>query len=322
MNGAVLITGGLGYVGGRIAKTLISSDSYSEVRLGIRDTGVDFPKEISGCSRTLLNLDDNDSLNNACAGIESIIHLAALNENDSFSNPELALITNGVGSLRLLKAAECASVKRFIYFSTAHVYGAPLIGKISEATIPRPVHPYAITHRTAEDFVLSSRDRGAFNGIVVRLSNSFGAPLTPNVNRWTLLVNDLCRQAVETGSLELSSPGIQERDFITLSDVGNAVDHLLDLSYDVCGDGIFNLGGNNSFKIIEMANRISDRCDVVLGFKPSVIRPQPRDSQYSYSLDYRIDKLLDTGFILKNDIDAEIDETLLFCKQTFGRELS
>jgi len=73
--------------------------------------------------------------------------------------------------------------------------------------VPRPVHPYAITHHAAEDFVLAAHDEKRLMGYVIRLSNGFGAPAHAGVDRWTLLVNDLCRQAVQTRQLILRSAG-------------------------------------------------------------------------------------------------------------------
>ena len=76
----------------------------------------------------------------------------------------------------------------------------------------------------------------------------------------TLLVNDLCRQAVQTGKLVMRSSGLQQRDFITLTDVGRAVRHLLELPPADCGDGLFNLGGDNSISVWDMVQRVSLRC--------------------------------------------------------------
>ncbi|HWR73336.1 MAG TPA: SDR family oxidoreductase, partial [Nitrospirota bacterium] len=264
------------------------------------------------------DMTDVRSLDIACREVETVIHLAAMNEIDSAANPEQALLINGLGTLKLLQAAERAGVKRFIYFSTAHIYGAPLTGTITEKTLPRPVHPYAITHRVAEDFVLSAHDAGNMTGIVLRLSNAFGEPATPDINRWTLIGNDLCRQAVTTGSLVLRSSGVQQRDFIPLDDVSAAVIHLLDLPADECGDGIFNLGSGQSYSIMEFAERVQSRCTSMLGFTPPIKRPQPDPTERAEPLNYRSDKLKATGYAPGNGFDDEIDRTVRFCRETFG----
>ena len=225
---------------------------------------------------------------------------------------------NGLGTLKLLQAAQRAGVERFIYLSTAHVYGAPLAGTITERSVPRPTHPYAITHRVAEDFVLAAHAQRALTGIVLRMSNSFGAPAHAGIDRWELIVNDLCRQAVAQKRLVLRSSGLQRRDFITLGDAGRAVDHVLHQPAAACGDGLFNLGGECTQSALELAERIAERCAITLGFQPAIQRPQPAANEIGNTLDYRIDKLKQTGFAPRGGMDAEIDATLRLCQETFG----
>lgn len=316
MSDKVLITGGLGYIGGRISKFLAKQGDFF-LSLGTRQAGCARPDWLRRGDIIQHDLMSADSLTFACKGVKYIIHLAALNEIDSAANPEQALLINGYGTLKLLRAAENAGVERFIYFSTAHVYSAPLQGVITEKIVPKPVHPYAISHKTAEDFVLAAHAQKVVIGIVLRLSNSFGAPMNPSVNRWTLLVNDLCRQAVTTRKLVLKSSGSQKRDFIPISDVERAVYHFLNLSVDKCGDGLFNLGGELTLRIIDMARLIAERCHETLGFKPEIVSQKNSEPEISHSLDYRIDKIKCTGFELKGNTNAEIDSTLLFCRDMF-----
>ncbi len=318
MNDIVLITGGLGYVGGRVTKYLLDNTDY-KLRITTRQIAPQVPDWLKNSQIIQADLLSEHDLKSACTGARYIIHLAALNEIESCANPELALTINGLGSLNLLREAEKSGVERFIYFSTAHIYGTPLQGVITEKTLPRPVHPYAITHRTAEDFVLAAHERKALIGIVLRLSNSFGAPIRPDVNRWTLLVNDLCRQAITSGKIVLHSSGLQKRDFITLTDVSRATSHFLTLPVDKCGDGLFNLGGENSLRIIDMVALISERCDKILGFKPEIIRPVPDPEEMNFEFGYSIEKLKTTGFKLAKDVTEEIDATLLFCQKEFKK---
>lgn len=317
MKTTVLLTGGTGYVGGRIARRLMCRDDV-KLLIGARQKGGLMSSWLDNDMVVPLEITSNKSLETACSGVDCVVHLAALNEIDSAADPEQALLINGLGTLKLLQASEKAGVRRFIYFSTAHVYGSPLSGVITEKTLARPVHPYAITHRIAEDFVLASHDRKLLTGIVIRLSNSFGAPADRQVKRWTLLINDLCRQVVETGCLTLSSSGMQRRDFIPLEDVAGAVEHLLFLHRDLCGDGLFNLGGASSLRVIDVAERVAGRCQDVLGFLPEIRRPQPGGSDVCAALEFNIDKLMATGFSLSGNMDQEIDSTLLFCQQVFG----
>ena len=312
----VLITGGLGYVGGRIARHL-ASDPRQYLRLTSRRADTLKPDWLNNGEIVQWDIaQDNGAI---CTGVDTVIHLAALNEIDCAQDARAALEVNGMGTLRLLQAAQAAGVRRFIYFSTAHVYGAPLVGSISEQTVPRPIHPYAITHKVAEDFVLAARDQGKIDGIVLRLSNGFGAPIAAEVNRWTLLVNDLCRQAVTTGKLVLRSNGLQQRDFITLQDAARCVAHVMALPKSGYGDGLFNLGGECSRSIYEMTQLVAVRCQAVLGFTPLIERVEPQPGDQSPTLDYSIAKLKAMGFSLQGRFEDEIDATLSLCQKAFGK---
>jgi UDP-glucose 4-epimerase len=318
MTHKVLITGGRGYVGGRVVQFL--AESGFSLRVGSHRVGLPTPIWLKGAEQINLDLLTDKDLEAACRGVREVVHLAAVNEIVCAQAPEQALLVNGLGTLKLLSAALQAGVRRFIYFSTAHVYGAPLAGVITEETLPRPLHPYAITHRVAEDFVLAAHRQRAIQGVVLRLSNGFGPPAEAHVDRWTLLVNDLCRQAVTSGKLTLRSSGLQWRNFIPLSDVARAVKHVLELPDDLLGDGLFNLGGNGALRVIDLANRIAGRCSQVLNLTAPIIRPAPEPREASEPLDYRLDRLESTGFRLTGNMDEEIDGTLRFCRQAWGEK--
>lgn len=316
MSKRILITGGVGYVGGRIAQHL-AADPDLDLRLTSRRAAPDKPAWLG--NGEIVQWDIAADSGGICFGVDTVIHLAALNEIDCTQDPFAALEVNGMGTLRLLQAAQDAGVRRFIYFSTAHIYGAPLVGSISEQTVPRPIHPYAISHKVAEDFVLAACDQVKIEGIVLRLSNGFGAPVAAEVNRWTLIVNDLCRQAVTTGKLVLRSNGLQQRDFITLQDTARCAAHFIALPTANCSDGLFNLGGECSCSIYEITQLVAARCQVILGFTPPIERVEPQPEEQGVALDYSIAKLKSTGFSLLNRFEEEIDSTLSLCQKAFGK---
>lgn len=309
----ILVTGAFGYVGGRVSRYLAEQDYC--MRLGSRDASRHAPHWLGSGELATMDFDSDASLEAACRGVDCIVHLANTNEAVSRTDPELALRVNGGGTIKLLRAAAEAGVKRLIYISTAHIYGAPLQGVITEETLPRPRHPYAITHRTAEDFVLAGTQ---VHGVVLRLSNSFGAPELGA--DWALLVNDLCRQAVTQKKMVLRSSGLQRRDFVPLGDVARAIEHVIELPQERCGDGLFNLGGESPLRVLDMVERIAERCAAVLGFRPEIQRPAPAAGEGEWLLDYRMDKLKATGFSLHTSIDEELDATLEYCRRTYGAD--
>jgi UDP-glucose 4-epimerase len=309
----VLVTGARGYVGGRLVAHLREEGNY-RVRTGSR---VVLPGA-QGEAAPIGELSDDTQLEKACEGAACVVHLAALNEIDSEREPERAIDVNVTGTLRLARAAKRMGVRRFVYISTAHVYGAPLAGRIDETTVTWPVHPYAITHRAAEDFVFAECVGSQVEAVVLRLSNAVGAPADPAVQRWSLLVNDLCRQVVTTGRIVLRSAGLAQRDFIAMSDACRAVSHFLELPTERLPAGPLNLGGGRSWRIIDVVELVADRCAALLAFRPVIDRPTPSAAESAPKLDYRIDRLLATGFELRGDLSQEIDATLQLCVEAFS----
>ncbi len=307
----VLITGGFGCVGGRLAQQLTHTGKW-QVVLGTRRL-VRAPDWLPTAVVVETRWQSDEALRSVCAGMDAVVHLAGMNALDCAADPVEALDFNGLGTARLLRAAAAERVRRFVHVSTAHVYGSPLQGCITEHSATAALHPYATSHRAGEDAVLYMQQRRAIQGIVMRMSNSFGPPAHERANCWMLLVNDLCRQAIDTGQMVLQSAGTQRRDFITLTDACRVMAHLLDIESGLLGDGLFNVGGAWAPTVIEMTERIAARCHDVCGFQPRVIRPSVVAGDVGPDIDYRIDRLLRTGFELLADVDSEIVKTLKFC---------
>jgi UDP-glucose 4-epimerase len=252
------------------------------------------------------------SLEMACAQASHIVHLASPNERQAQADP-LGAIEGTIGvTVRLLEAAVAAGVQRVVYLSTAHVYGAPLVGDISEDHPTRPVHPYAITHRAAEDFTLATSQRG-IEPVVIRLSNGVGAPIASDVDRWSLIANDACSQLSRTGRVTLHSSGLQLRDFIPLADACRAIVHLLSLPRTRLGDGVFNVGAGRSMRVRDLVELVGDRFEKLTHRRPVLDIPSPDPGESHEPLHYRIEKLLATGFEPAARLEDEIDATLRVC---------
>jgi UDP-glucose 4-epimerase len=307
----ILITGGTGYVGGRLARRLspehevyISSrrkQDKEELRLYGNVTLVDH--------KNLMEME-------TFPAVDVVIHLAALNELDSVKYPSEAIRVNVDETRIILENSITRSVNRFIYFSTAHVYGSAVTGRISETTIPQPTHPYSITHLAAEEYVVAASKQNRINGIVLRLSNSFGAPVSAHVNRWTLVANDLCRQAVEKGKMMLSSNGCQWRDFICLTDVEDILASMVERKYPL-KQIIYNLGSGLPLRVIDLARVIEKLCITVLKKNIPVKLPEHAKETEEPKPDFSIDRLLEDGFRINNDVTLELEKLLQFCADHF-----
>jgi UDP-glucose 4-epimerase len=310
----ILITGGFGFIGGWLAQHLQQAGHI--VLLGSRYAvaPVDWLPQAE-----LVHTDwsNGSSLEQICKGVDVVIHAAGMNAGDCAADPVAAMECNGLFTARLVLAATTAKVKRFIYLSTAHVYASPLVGSITEETCPRNLHPYATSHLAGENAVLSANERCEIEGIVLRLSNAYGAPVHKNVNCWMLLVNDLCRQAVESGKMVLKTNGLQRRDFIAMSEVCHIIGHISTCSFNFSENPIINIGSGTSTSVLEMGQLIQQRCAAILHFKPTLDRTKMGENEQYEMLEYRSNGLVKIGLSAISDKGFEIDNLLRFCQTAF-----
>lgn len=111
----ILVTGATGKVGSRFVPRLIAK-GY-EVTILVRDAA----KALPGAKVVVGDLYDPNTLPPAVAGMDAVIHLAALFR--TFTDNEGIVKTNHTGTVALAQAAIAAGVKRFVFVSTSNVYG-------------------------------------------------------------------------------------------------------------------------------------------------------------------------------------------------------
>ncbi len=304
----IIISGGLGYIGGRLSK-YFAEQGHTVIALSRKAAFlpvVDWPANLQ-----VLHPSDLISDSRKLKGFDVFIHLAALNENDCAKYPAKAIEVNITETLQWLDNSWKAGVTKFIYFSTAHVYAKPLTGYFDEQTLTKPIHPYAITHKCAEDYVLAYATEKGMENLAIRLTNAFGGPAFPTADRWTLLVNDLCRMAVAEGKMTLLSDGLQMRDFICLEDVCAATAHLIGGS-TIDKELLYNMSSGKSVTILDMALLINKNAEEFLGRPIDLLRKMPSENLKTVSHQISNKRLLSTGFIFNNRIDTEIKSTLKY----------
>jgi UDP-glucose 4-epimerase len=315
----VLITGGFGYIGGRLAGHL--QNAGHQIILGSRGSRSS-PAWLPKAEVVRTDWNDGRSLERICTGVDVVIQASGMNARDCAVDPLAALEVNGLATARLIAAASRSRVKRFIYLSTAHVYASPLAGIITEETCPRNLHPYSTSHLAGENAALGACLRGEIESVVLRLSNSFGAPAHRDANCWMLLVNDLCRQAVESGKMVLSSSGLQQRDFIPLAKICRVVERLSSRDFTLLSPAIINVGSGVSRSVLEMAELVRRRCSSTLGFDPEFRSEAPGADEMHGALLFQSTRLETLDESMSDDANAEIDGLLLFCRASSNRNSS
>lgn len=299
---SVLITGGYGYLGARIAHYLLSQGH--SVRLFGRKKPAPF---LQGAETIEGNILDEKSVGEACSGMEAVIHLASANQEICGKDPPLGEKINVEGTRIVVEQAAKKNAEKLIFFSTFHVYGNAR-GIITEETDNSPHSSYAKTKLKAEA-LCKNQD---LKCTIFRLSNVYGLPLFEQ--GWHLAIHDFCKQAILNGTVILRSTGEQKRDFIAASDVERATALILDNEQKKETE-VYNLGGEKSLSIKEAADIVAEESSRLLDKKIiSEFAANPA-KEHNGNFSFSIEKLKKLGFAPTTDFTAEIKTILRNIKE-------
>ena len=298
----MLIAGASGLVGRRLIPHLVESGKW-QIRASSRTKRV-WPAGVEG---RVTDIDRPDTLVEACRDMDVVINLASMGERLCAIDPEGALRVNAGGTLRLASAASTAKVSRFIQVSTSKVYGNNPGGVVTEDTVCKPQSHYAVTHHAAEAYAALQHP----NCVVFRLSNAFGAPVDASASAWSVIVNEMCRQAAQDGKITIRSSGRSWRNFVPMEDVLGALQHAM----GKLAPGTYNLGSRQSLTLLAVAELVARVCQETLSFAPAILTgSDDRDVQH-IPLDYRIDRLMASGFVPNASFEHEVAGTLRAAKE-------
>lgn len=226
--------------------------------------------------------------------VDAVINLVSLNHYDSNLKPDFVNSINVTPTWNFLNVFFSKNLKKFIYFSTIHVYGNKLTGEITESNSTSPVNQYGLTHLLSEEVVNYYSNTSDVDCYNVRLSNGYGAPQFMENKCWDLVINNLCLSAWKKQELILKSDGSPVRDFIHLSDVLEGIKRIL-LSEKTFKSGsaeVLNFSSGNTISMLDAAMIVKDVFQKKYG-KGSVVyvngdqpvsSPQPgRSANYTIS---------------------------------------
>ena len=192
--------------------------------------------------------------------IDSVIHLAAESHVDrSIHNPDEFALTNIIGTIRLLKAAQTAwnsdyTNKIFYHISTDEVYGSISSGFFTEETPMDPRSPYSASKASSDHFVVSFHNSYGLPVVLSRCSNNYGPYHFPE-KLIPLMINNI----INNKPLPVYGKGENVRDWLFVEDHAKAIDTIF---HKGKAGGVYNIGGNNEWKNIDVVNvlcRILDK---------------------------------------------------------------
>jgi UDP-glucose 4-epimerase len=284
-----LITGGCGFIGTSLIKSLVAEDRsfirvLDNLTVGTRkdletvctfkETTPDsllFPSPAAGNVELIVgDIRDPKACEACCRDMDIIVHLAAnTGVPASVENPRLDMESNVIGTFNMLEGARTHHAKRFVFASS----GAPA-GEckppIHEELPPHPVSPYGSSKLAGEGYCSSYFRTFGVETVALRFSNVYG----PGSTHKSSVVAKFIKQALNGETLVIYGDGTQTRDFIYIDDLINAI--MLSASKEGIGGETFQIATSRETTLDEITELML-KVFVENGIKqPKVEKASPR----------------------------------------------
>src|SRR5579864_854079 len=224
-----LVTGIAGFIGSSLAHTLLergeSVRGIDNFSTGRRENLAGFESRVD--LRELDLSEPSDALDSACAGVDYILHEAALpSVPRSVADPLSSNNSNVNGTLNLLLAAKQARerdgrLKRIIYAASSSAYGdTPTLPK-REDMLPSPISPYAVAKLTGELYMQSFYRCYGMETVSLRYFNVFGPRQDPS-SQYSGVISKFITAMLRNETPVIYGDGKQSRDFTYIDNVVSA----------------------------------------------------------------------------------------------------
>lgn len=249
-----VVTGGAGFIGSHVVELLIAEGFQVRV-LDDLSTG-DASYVDAAAELVEFDIGSEHGWSSLLAGAELVFHLAALARiQPSFDDPLTHERTNVVGAINCVLACREAGVRRLVCSSSSSCYGDPQRLPTPEEEPIDPLSPYALQKYAAERNCLLLGERYGIETVCLRYFNVYG-PRSYNernpLNAYSSVVGIFARQRMRGDALTITGDGLQERDFVHVTDVARA-NILAALSPHATG--VYNVGSGTKISIVELAKR-------------------------------------------------------------------
>jgi len=272
----ILVTGGAGYIGSHVVKLLLENTDNDVTVIDSLITGFESTvkelkkiRDFEFIKSDLSNWDETEGVFKA-KKFDAIIHFAAsLIVPESVEKPLKYYFNNTANTANLVKLANDYGVKKFVFSSTAAVYGEPdlMENGISENFPTNPINPYGQSKLFSEKIIQdAAKANPDFKYVIFRYFNVAGAAPDLSIGQKTKNATHLIKVASECAAgkrkgmyifgTDYPTPdGTCIRDYIHVMDLADA--HIKALAYlDNSKSDIFNIGYGRGLSVKEVIDTV------------------------------------------------------------------
>lgn len=318
----VLVTGGCGHVGSFVVRKLLKRNAAS-IKIIDNLSAYPFDQLNHFCKGfleddriTLIRGDiaDKEVVKNALKGVDIVFHLAAYADvAATIYNPDEDFRTNIIGTYNVLKVSLEAGVKRYVFASSASVYGnqqPQILSKpvmFNEDMKPNPISPYANSKLWGENQAKIFYNLHGLETVSLRYFSIYGPLQMPKPKSHSWVIAIFLMRAVNNKPLVVYGGG-QVRDFIYVEDVAEATIKAAEVQ-NVVGE-VINIGTGRPTAIDALAQKIRELVKEKLGKDVEVkYGPRPKgDPTGGYADTTKMKNLLE--FYPKVILEEGIERTL------------
>jgi nucleoside-diphosphate-sugar epimerase len=247
---SVLVTGGAGFIGSHLVKSLVKSGVRVVVLDNLmRGNKID-PFYLKKIHFNKGDVRNPETVLNACKGVDTIFHFAAVLGVDIVADcPVDTMETEILGLKNVTDAALSLGIEKIIYSSTSGVYGHSAIEKSFTETIQvDPRTSYAIAKRYNEIYLKALHEEKGIQSASLRLFNVYG-PGQDN----RMVIPRFMEQAQSGEAITVFGDGSQTRDFTYIDDT---IEACLRVAKKVKGCEVLNISNEEEVPILELAKTI------------------------------------------------------------------
>jgi nucleoside-diphosphate-sugar epimerase len=276
-----LVTGGAGFIGSHVTAALVARGDAVRVLDNLATGFRDNLRAVPAAVLVEGDVRHYDTVRKAVAGVDYVIHLAALpSVPRSIRDPITTNDVNVGGTLNVLHASRDANVRRVSFASSSSVYGRGAGLPKREEMSTAPLSPYAVSKLTGEHYCRTFWELHGLETVALRLFNVFGPRQDPH-SPYSAVIPLFITKLLRGEAPSVNGDGSQTRDFTYVDNVVGAFLSACAAPAPAAAGRAFNIAGGVPHSLNDLLEELRAllSCDLT----PDFLAPRAGDVPHSYA---------------------------------------